>query len=1197
MPKSNYPESLDTSAEIPPVRDNITEIGSDVINSLRSAIFNIERVLGINPQGSSGNTVASRISNALDENGNIKNDALSKANVLAGPIIDSDVSKVAAIQESKLKLNFPTSLLQDEISILNSNIEIMNNAIEELSVLFAKHTQGNALNSHNAVSINVEDAAVISSDIASLSLASGTLQDIFEELYNAHINYSGANVSSTNNSHSASQIFFDNNLVSNYILSDDVQGALVEVAGTGENSSKRVTLNTSSNGRIRTGKVEDGYEGNGSGTVLLDETSATYIQANGSSTTTFSISEVVAPLGTISEFDILTLSGSSTESDNKEYQIYSHTLDGSGNITSVTVYGGPLGPSSLGLLIKISKNQYQTYNPAGFLPTVRPRSTKTNTPDIQILNPDSATIISTGIDPTNITSTANSFDISVDDGPSVTITTYDASSSQQSIDSIVQKINDQAIDQHLNFTAFKIRKSACYELAIAHNIPNFSSDYKNRTLTISAGSTNDGTSVLGFSNILNETYEGTTKNKLHLNGSILEDFGLIQVFDSSSIQLNTGFGTLSLVSGSFVELGVRVGDLIIIENSSDSSDDGSFRVGSISGSDISIDLSGFLFSGYTTSNTKVYILRASANIDDLTFEEIMGSDGTIIFDVFADEYKDYFVTKRLEVEGSLSSGNFTAVVSNVSDGFILNGDTATINIGTDGYATLTDPSLFVGEQVFVGVSGTYHLFGSDGISFVTLDVNAAANPPIAQSVTLYGFDEISQNNYRICRGSFATGLGRILGNSTDPGIPSLLDTRNSGTADHTIVGESFIEKYIEGPRNELRTSGVVKGCLVSNVTYNAGPPAYQTFDVGAGIVYVDGIRYEFPGATGVRIDTSDDYYIAIDSRGCVIARAVIDNPSNPGEDISPFFQQNVATLAEVTNDLATATSTDLRLFVDNLDLKVLGDVKVASDIRYGHFTDIESAVAYSKRFTKMFPDSNRPTIQIENGTYTISSTILIDFDLSIYGSGPNTVLTKGGSLATGTALSGDNFDMGTSIFMIGGGSDTNASEITYGVSISDFTYKCDDSLLTNVGVVFSITQPLIKSAISVSEKAVYRFENIFFEGPSTMDGSVGDPNKIGEYALVIGQQNSSTLVPVTNIDIGNVIFTNNRVDSMGVETGCIKITESANSTLKNIIISNNIVTNASPNVASTASVLLEYPVTPTMSIENIIESGNTFSIT
>ena len=43
MPKSNYPDKIDTSVELPIIRNNITEIGSDAINSLRSAIINIEK--------------------------------------------------------------------------------------------------------------------------------------------------------------------------------------------------------------------------------------------------------------------------------------------------------------------------------------------------------------------------------------------------------------------------------------------------------------------------------------------------------------------------------------------------------------------------------------------------------------------------------------------------------------------------------------------------------------------------------------------------------------------------------------------------------------------------------------------------------------------------------------------------------------------------------------------------------------------------------------------------------------------------------------------------------------------------------------------------------------------------------------------------------------------------------------------------
>ena len=39
MPKSKYPQQLDTSLEIPPVRDNILEIGSDVIVNIASGFL------------------------------------------------------------------------------------------------------------------------------------------------------------------------------------------------------------------------------------------------------------------------------------------------------------------------------------------------------------------------------------------------------------------------------------------------------------------------------------------------------------------------------------------------------------------------------------------------------------------------------------------------------------------------------------------------------------------------------------------------------------------------------------------------------------------------------------------------------------------------------------------------------------------------------------------------------------------------------------------------------------------------------------------------------------------------------------------------------------------------------------------------------------------------------------------------------
>ena len=155
MGRSKYPEKYDTSVEIPQVRGNIHEIGTDVLNSVRSAIFQIEHTLGLNPQGSSTNTVADRISKSLDSSGNIKKEAFDKAGVIYGPITNENISKVAAIDESKLRLDFPTKLLQTEISLTVDKIDYLINQFQEISSKFSSHVYPDTPNTHTSKSISV----------------------------------------------------------------------------------------------------------------------------------------------------------------------------------------------------------------------------------------------------------------------------------------------------------------------------------------------------------------------------------------------------------------------------------------------------------------------------------------------------------------------------------------------------------------------------------------------------------------------------------------------------------------------------------------------------------------------------------------------------------------------------------------------------------------------------------------------------------------------------------------------------------------------------------------------------------------------------------------------------------------------------------------------------------------------------------
>lgn len=118
---SNYPTSYDDDASLPPVNDNLTEIGGDVINAARDAIFQLEIELGLGASGSTG-SVAARLGVALNNDGTLKASALTGLGLVTLPITNSQVSSTAAILESKLKLDYSTQNLYNYIADLSSGV-------------------------------------------------------------------------------------------------------------------------------------------------------------------------------------------------------------------------------------------------------------------------------------------------------------------------------------------------------------------------------------------------------------------------------------------------------------------------------------------------------------------------------------------------------------------------------------------------------------------------------------------------------------------------------------------------------------------------------------------------------------------------------------------------------------------------------------------------------------------------------------------------------------------------------------------------------------------------------------------------------------------------------------------------------------------------------------------------------------------
>ena len=128
-----FPNQIDTDVELPRVSDDLTDLSSDHINSLRDAIFAIEKNLGRNVQGTLDSLV-DFLSISLNTNGTIKNSALEAAGLVSLPIVNKHIAANAGILESKLQLLHSTA---DLYSAISSNSTTLNSLISTINLILA----------------------------------------------------------------------------------------------------------------------------------------------------------------------------------------------------------------------------------------------------------------------------------------------------------------------------------------------------------------------------------------------------------------------------------------------------------------------------------------------------------------------------------------------------------------------------------------------------------------------------------------------------------------------------------------------------------------------------------------------------------------------------------------------------------------------------------------------------------------------------------------------------------------------------------------------------------------------------------------------------------------------------------------------------------------------------------------------------
>src|SRR5260221_1073421 len=156
---SVYPQKLDSDATIQRIVDNLSELGTDVINQLRSAVFNTQAALGLIPAGSK-DSVADRLNVSLNADGSIKASALTSVLLTTLPIDNSQIGTNAGILESKLSLDYSTSSLNTLIQANSTLLQSLSDFSTATDTTLNSHIGGSAVSSLRHVASHIDLNAV-----------------------------------------------------------------------------------------------------------------------------------------------------------------------------------------------------------------------------------------------------------------------------------------------------------------------------------------------------------------------------------------------------------------------------------------------------------------------------------------------------------------------------------------------------------------------------------------------------------------------------------------------------------------------------------------------------------------------------------------------------------------------------------------------------------------------------------------------------------------------------------------------------------------------------------------------------------------------------------------------------------------------------------------------------------------------------
>lgn len=985
---TSYPLELDSDLEIPRINQNVSEISGDVINSLRDAIFIIQKTIGLNPQGNRSSFV-DRVNVSIDSNGRIKSSSLENIGLLTLPVLNKHIGATAGIQESKLALDYGTTYLKNLVDSMRTDLNGISSGLSSSTSMLNIHTLGRGYY-HDGYHIKIN----VGSSVGVAGLEATTIGDAVNELSTILISGNNTIVPHINSDipsqfkHIASEIGVDaTDFISIDRTSTNVQEALDSMDASAGALGVAHIDEFHSNGILK--EINSGNYYNSNRRLVDTISGASYTEG----TSVIKIPNITsfAALG-VEAGDILEIVQQSGIADSGTYQI-----SAIGPLTSSNTLGNlpQLDNDELFVFHIFAESRsygdsvvVNIYKPSAISSEYSPLACTSigneNIVDtISIMNPRSARVTSIGFNGSILNSDGYEIAIKVGMGNSLYREIIIPGLHQERLgtgqadpvnsSSVAERINayvsDSDLGYHFPITAFRIGN----ELAIAHNWVG--PDY---TLEIVDGYT--GNYPLGFdaygANIVDQKIYGNDNTKYSINGTSLTE--LSDTFD--------GYASITSESNTFMlwkngllvnplRYGIGPGSVLHITGHPTLNTNGSYIVFSSNSTSVS------LFSQEkidSPSNPTTFNVRVSSSNITLDILESTETDMGLI-QVFVDASGKTFIHQKLLYGTTLGSG---VQITNVSDSFpigdvmvlvTLDGDFIDFNIVDD---TVSGETVRIHDSFI----GSFKLYHPNGLDYMLFKIIPGSIPGGLEIVTVS--ESIPPDE------AFLLATVHFDGTHS---ITNIVDNRLFGNISSNEIRDDFIEIFSQRPTSELHSNGIVRGFDLLDIPYYDSVTDMAALPLRGGIAYVNGVR--------LAIETQKVIVNVQDSEGVIL------NNSRRIIGINDFGSIQVLSdeLGEILTDGYNADATfgkilplyqitvnngniedviDIRKFTNNIDDKIDIIVDETNNI-VGNFRSLEGALLYAGHY----PNKEKLIIRIINQVYP-KNPLVVPNGVSIIGNVP-----------------------------------------------------------------------------------------------------------------------------------------------------------------------------------------------------------------